>query len=94
MKLLINSLRQNYKIFLSSSIRGLATVKHDKVGTKHIQRESNHHQQIHSMIGMHLLTLKEFNEQQIEELLWTAIDMKTLIKDSKSTEISEHLKGR
>jgi ornithine carbamoyltransferase len=46
------------------------------------------------MKGMSLLTLKEFNQQQIEELLWTAVDMKALIKQKKSTELTDLLKGQ
>ena len=43
-----------------------------------------------------MLTLKEFNEQQVEELLWTALDMKALVKHqtAASMELGDLLKGR
>ena len=51
---------------------------------------------IHNMQGMNMLTLKEFNEQQVEELLWTALDMKALVKQqtAASMELGDLLKGR
>lgn len=48
---------------------------------------------IHTMQGMNMLTLKEFNEQQIEELIWTALDLKAIIKKEKSIEVCDLLQG-
>lgn len=59
------------------------------------QKIENHKQHtIHTMKGMNMLTLKEFNEQQVEELIWAAMDMKAVIKEKKSKELTELLKGQ
>lgn len=78
-----------FKCPVTSSARHLTIFKQHQNG-RHEKQES---QQIHTMQGMNMLTLKEFNEQQIEELLWTAIDMKEVIKAKRSTELCQILNG-
>lgn len=97
MKFIISCLKPTNGSFLFvQALRGLATGKHNykEPTASYEEPAGKHRHQIHSMQGMSLLTLKEFNEQQIEELLWTAIDMKSLVKDKKSTELSDHLRGQ
>ncbi len=77
-----------------SLLRCLTTAKHATSPVQQQQHPQLLHHDIHSMKGMSLLTLKEFNQQQIEELLWTAIDMKALVKQKKSTELTDLLKGQ
>ena len=50
-----------------------------------------------SMKGKHLLTLKEFDRLQIEKLLWSAIDMKKIVKTNRSffnSKLQNVLNGR
>lgn len=49
------------------------------------------------MKGKHLLTLKEFDRPQIEKLLWSAIDMKKIVKSNRSSisfQLQNVLSGR
>ncbi len=58
-------------------------------------QSDGHKPLIHTMQGMSMLTLKEFNEQQIEELLWTALDMKAIAKrSSDGQELGNLLTGK
>ena len=46
-----------------------------------------------TMVGLNMLTLREFSEKQIEELLWTAMDMKAMAAKSRSDELTGLLSG-
>ena len=37
---------------------------------------------INNMIGKHFLTLQEYDSSQIEDLLWSALDMKKVVTDN------------
>lgn len=68
----------------NTSLATLTTTKHPKPATKPL---------IHTMQGMSLLTLKEFNEQQVEELIWTALDMKLSVKKF-GIDLTDQLRGQ
>ena len=36
------------------------------------------HEKINNMVGKHFLTLQEYDSNQIEELIWSALDMKQI----------------
>ena len=36
------------------------------------------HEKINNMVGKHFLTLQDYDSNQIEELLWSALDMKQI----------------
>ena len=97
----MNSLTKAYNLrFLSQSIKkspGLTSFKY--LGTAHTaaQEKSNKHEKqptIHTMKGMSMLTLKEFNEQQIEELIWSALDMKMLMTKQYPDTLTNLLRGK
>ena len=49
----------------------------------------------HSMVGRHLLTLKEFSALDIEHLLWSALDLKYIVKFSNNAEkLNSSLTGK
>ncbi len=53
---------------------------------------------INSMVGKSLLTLQEFTPIQIEQLLWTAIDMKSILNEKNgkvpAIDLTQLLRGR
>ena len=53
-----------------------------------------HHEKIENMVGKNLLTLKEFETHDIENLLWCALDMKKTIKESNKHNMNHVLEGK
>lgn len=97
----MNSLTKlhNLKLFCQSIQKSPSQISLKYLGTARaaLRENSNKHEKqptIHSMKGMSMLTLKEFSEQQIEELIWTALDMKMLMTKQRPDNLTNLLQGK